>query len=434
MAQKADDGPLVDRRLAEVLGGPADDELGTGESRRRREDLARVAHRHLEAEWTSGGRKRRRELHGSHDDHARGRHPLVDEETRAGVRAIAGLREGHTSRPARCDLPKRRHGGILGVEQREMDAHCAPAAEPRLERELGLRSRLRDAELDHARPAVGEHPVGDVEDGPLDASAGDAADRGPTVPRHRGSERARSRAVDPDDGRDRERLPLPQPGEQAIGDLEHDAIVPRPHDGRVTELFRPEPGAAQETCPPSAPPRLTLVTSPNAADRVAALMRTIPDFPEPGIQFMDLTPVFADGPALATVAAGLAQPFDGSFDVVAGVEARGFALAAAVAARTGHGLLLVRKAGKLPGERLAESYELEYGTATLEVHVDQVPAGSRILVVDDVLATGGTLRAAESLIRRAGWTIAGLAVVLELAALGGREALAPQPIHALLTL
>jgi len=174
------------------------------------------------------------------------------------------------------------------------------------------------------------------------------------------------------------------------------------------------------------------VTEPDAAEYLTTLSRTIVDFPEPGIRFKDLTPVLADAAALAAIADALAEPFAGEYDIVAGVEARGFALAAAVAARSGHGLLLIRKAGKLPGEHLAESYALEYGTATLEVHVGQVPPGSRTLLVDDVLATGGTLIAAQRLIERAGWTVVGVAVALELGALGGREAIAPQPVHAVL--
>lgn len=169
----------------------------------------------------------------------------------------------------------------------------------------------------------------------------------------------------------------------------------------------------------------------DATAHLDALTRVIPDFPEPGILFRDLTPVFADGPALAAVADALVAPFAGSFDVIAGVEARGFALAAAAAARSGHGLLLVRKAGKLPGATLSESYALEYGEATLQVHVDQLPAGTRVLLVDDVLATGGTLGASQRLIERAGWTLAGTAVVLELDGLGGRERLAPRDVVAL---
>ncbi|AYF99314.1 adenine phosphoribosyltransferase [Protaetiibacter intestinalis] len=162
-----------------------------------------------------------------------------------------------------------------------------------------------------------------------------------------------------------------------------------------------------------------------------ALTRVIPDFPEPGILFRDLTPVFADGPALTAVADALVAPFAGGFDVIAGVEARGFALAAAAAARSGHGLLLVRKAGKLPGATLSESYALEYGEATLQVHAGQLPAGTRVLLVDDVLATGGTLGASQRLIERAGWVLAGTAVVLELEGLGGRERLAPREVVAL---
>lgn len=168
----------------------------------------------------------------------------------------------------------------------------------------------------------------------------------------------------------------------------------------------------------------------SAAAAIDALARVIPDFPTPGIRFVDLTPVLADGSALATVAAELVAPFAGRFDVVAGVEARGFAFAAAAAMTAGEGLLLVRKAGKLPGETLAESYALEYGEATLEVHADQLAPGTRVLLVDDVLATGGTLAASVRLVERAGWVVAGVSVVLELPALGGRTALG-RDVHAL---
>ncbi|QEO09922.1 adenine phosphoribosyltransferase [Protaetiibacter larvae] len=173
------------------------------------------------------------------------------------------------------------------------------------------------------------------------------------------------------------------------------------------------------------------MTERSAAEHLDALVRTVPDFPEPGILFRDLTPVFADGPALAAVADALVAPFADGFEVIAGVEARGFALAAAAAARSGHGLLLVRKAGKLPGATLRESYALEYGDATLEVHADQLPAGSRVLLVDDVLATGGTLSASQRLIERAGWVLAGTAVVLELTGLQGRARLAGGEVHVL---
>lgn len=169
-----------------------------------------------------------------------------------------------------------------------------------------------------------------------------------------------------------------------------------------------------------------------AAEAIGTLSRVIPDFPSPGIQFLDLTPVLADADALAAVSRELVDPVRGQIDYVAGVEARGFAFAAAAAAANGLGVILIRKAGKLPGERIAESYALEYGEATLEVHVDQVPAGSRVLLVDDVLATGGTLGAAASLIQRAGWIVGGISVVLEIPFLGGRSALGRE-VHALAT-
>jgi adenine phosphoribosyltransferase len=171
--------------------------------------------------------------------------------------------------------------------------------------------------------------------------------------------------------------------------------------------------------------------SGSAREHLETLTRTIPDFPQPGILFRDITPVLADASALAAVVDALAAPFAGGFDVVAGVEARGFPLAGAIAARSGTGLLLIRKAGKLPGEHLTESYALEYGTADLELHAGQVAAGTRVLIVDDVLATGGTLGAARRLVERAGWVPAGLAVVIELTALAGRDALAPHDVHAL---
>jgi adenine phosphoribosyltransferase len=160
-----------------------------------------------------------------------------------------------------------------------------------------------------------------------------------------------------------------------------------------------------------------------------ALTILVPDFPQPGIVFRDLSPVFADGAAFRQVTDALLEPFAGRVDAVAGVEARGFILAAAAAYALGTGVLLIRKAGKLPRETLAESYALEYGEATLEVHQGELPAGSRVLILDDVLATGGTLRAAKSLVERAGWSVAGIAVVLELEALGGRAGLGD--VHAL---
>ena len=165
-----------------------------------------------------------------------------------------------------------------------------------------------------------------------------------------------------------------------------------------------------------------------ALDRLTAI---VPDFPEPGILFRDLTPVFADGDALRAVAAALVAPYAGGFDVVVGVEARGFVLAAAAAALSGSGLVLIRKAGKLPRPTLHRDYDLEYGTAALELHRDELAAGSRVLLVDDVLATGGTLEAALSLLAEAGLDVVGVAVALELVGLGGRARLGGLPFTVL---
>ena len=169
----------------------------------------------------------------------------------------------------------------------------------------------------------------------------------------------------------------------------------------------------------------------SAADLVGSLTRSIPDFPEAGILFRDLTPVFADGPALHAVTQALVEPYRGQIDAVAGVEARGFLLSATAAYELGIGTLLIRKPGKLPGTVLSRSYDLEYGSATLEVQPADLPAGSRVLLVDDVLATGGTLAAAASLIEEAGWVVVGISVVMELDGLDGRDRLPGRDIHAI---
>lgn len=165
-------------------------------------------------------------------------------------------------------------------------------------------------------------------------------------------------------------------------------------------------------------------STPTASSELQRLLTEIPDFPKPGILFRDVAPVFADGPAFRVIVDELVERFAGQFDAVAGVEARGFVLAAAAAYATGTGLLVVRKAGKLPGEVIAETYDLEYGTATLELEPNHLAPGARVLVLDDILATGGTLRAAATLIERAGYTVAGIGVLFELAELDGRENLA----------
>ncbi|KQS59608.1 adenine phosphoribosyltransferase [Geodermatophilus sp. Leaf369] len=182
---------------------------------------------------------------------------------------------------------------------------------------------------------------------------------------------------------------------------------------------------------------------------IASIAVDVPDFPEPGVVFRDLTPVFADARAFRRVvdalaagpvdedprAAALRTGGDGDpgFDVVVGVEARGFLLAAAVALDAGTGVVPVRKAGKLPRERVSADYALEYGTATLELHTDSIVAGQRVLLVDDVLATGGTLEAAIGLVEQLGGVVTAVSVVVELPALGGRERLRPHTVHALWT-
>jgi adenine phosphoribosyltransferase len=169
------------------------------------------------------------------------------------------------------------------------------------------------------------------------------------------------------------------------------------------------------------------------AARVAAKVREVPNFPQPGIQFKDLTPLLADGQLLADVAEAIAaQHRDAGFDVVAGVEARGFLVAATVAIAAGTGVVPVRKAGKLPWTTITAAYQLEYGEATIEVHSDAFVEHRRVLLVDDVLATGGTLAAAADLVRRAGGRLAGASVVLELAALRGRDRLGDLDVHTIL--
>jgi len=181
---------------------------------------------------------------------------------------------------------------------------------------------------------------------------------------------------------------------------------------------------------------------------IAGLAVDVPDFPSPGVVFRDLTPVFADPVAFRRMVQGLASPAlsdpraaavagtraeDPGYDLVAGVEARGFLLAAAVALEVGVGVVPIRKAGKLPRESVAADYDLEYGTGTLELHRDAIAPGQRILIVDDVLATGGTLGAAIALVEQLGGLVTAVSVVIELAALGGRERIAPHAVQALWT-
>jgi adenine phosphoribosyltransferase len=172
----------------------------------------------------------------------------------------------------------------------------------------------------------------------------------------------------------------------------------------------------------------------DVARRVADLAVDVQDFPQPGIVFKDLTPLFASGPDFAAAIDTIVAHYGpDSFDVVAGIEARGFMIAAAVAYASGVGVVPVRKVGKLPRATLQETYALEYGEATLELHTDAFTPGQRVLVVDDVLATGGTAEATLSLVERAGGVVTGFTVLLELAFLEGRKRLKPGSVHALLT-
>jgi len=165
---------------------------------------------------------------------------------------------------------------------------------------------------------------------------------------------------------------------------------------------------------------------------ITSLVRDVPDYPQPGVVFKDITPLLADGPAFAAVIEGLASLY-GPVDKVAGIEARGFILAAPVACRLGAGFVPIRKQGKLPGATFAQEYELEYGTATIEVLTDAFEPSERVLVIDDVLATGGTARATADLVQRAGAEVVGLAVLLELSFLNGRAKLPGLPVTSLLT-
>jgi adenine phosphoribosyltransferase len=174
------------------------------------------------------------------------------------------------------------------------------------------------------------------------------------------------------------------------------------------------------------------------AELISARVRDIADYPQPGIVFKDITPLLADGSAFAAVVAALAAGHGeggeggrGKVTKVAGIEARGFIFAAPVALSLGAGFVPVRKQGKLPAATYAETYQLEYGTATIEVHTDAFEPGDRVLIVDDVLATGGTAAATASLVRRAGAEVAAITVVLELGFLDGRSRLSGLDVRSL---
>ncbi|HYB89718.1 MAG TPA: adenine phosphoribosyltransferase [Candidatus Binataceae bacterium] len=162
-----------------------------------------------------------------------------------------------------------------------------------------------------------------------------------------------------------------------------------------------------------------------ADNELKKLVRDIPDFPNPGIVFRDITPLIGDARGFAAVIDSLAVPYLGQVDAVLGIESRGFIVGAPVAYRLGVGFTIARKPGKLPSRTVDESYELEYGSATLEMHQDGIEGGARVLIVDDLLATGGTAQAAVRLVQRLGGNVIGCAFIVELTSLKGRERLSP---------
>jgi adenine phosphoribosyltransferase len=168
------------------------------------------------------------------------------------------------------------------------------------------------------------------------------------------------------------------------------------------------------------------------AARIRQTLRDVPDFPKPGILFKDITPVLADGQLFADLVHALAEPWrDAAITVVAGIESRGFILAAPVAVALGVGFIPLRKPGKLPYRTEGLDYGLEYGTDRLEMHVDACPANTRVLLLDDVLATGGTAEAACALIEQAGGEVVGCAFMLTIEALRGRERLQGRRVESL---
>ncbi|MFJ4921701.1 adenine phosphoribosyltransferase [Streptomyces sp. NPDC088725] len=180
------------------------------------------------------------------------------------------------------------------------------------------------------------------------------------------------------------------------------------------------------------------MTDDSTRELLVSRIRDVPDYPKPGVMFKDITPLLADPKAFSALTdalAGLCARY-GATKVV-GLEARGFILAAPVAVRAGLGFIPVRKAGKLPGATLSQTYELEYGSAEIEVHAEDLTEGDRVIVIDDVLATGGTAAASLELVRRAGAEVVGVAVLMELGFLKGRDRLEPAlrgvPLEALIT-
>lgn len=172
---------------------------------------------------------------------------------------------------------------------------------------------------------------------------------------------------------------------------------------------------------------------PPLAERVLSRLREVPDFPKPGVRFKDFSPLLADAAVFGALVDDVAARYAGRVDVVAGIEARGFILGAATAYRMGLGFVQVRKVGKLPPETYAVDYDLEYGTATLEVSTEAFGPGQRVLVMDDVLATGGTAAATCELVERAGGVVTAIECVLELSFFHGRDRIPGREVSAVVT-
>jgi adenine phosphoribosyltransferase len=171
-----------------------------------------------------------------------------------------------------------------------------------------------------------------------------------------------------------------------------------------------------------------------SADDLRKLIREVPDFPKPGILFYDITTLLKDPTAFKEVIDRMVDQVRGTqIDIVVGMESRGFIFSAPIAYQLGAGFVPVRKLGKLPADTIEVEYALEYGTATLEIHRDAIQPGQRVLIVDDLLATGGTVMGTIELVQRLGGEVAGLSFMVELSALKGREHLGQFAIHALLT-
>lgn len=175
-------------------------------------------------------------------------------------------------------------------------------------------------------------------------------------------------------------------------------------------------------------------TSTPGALELCSLIRDVPNFPKPGIVFKDITPLLACPAGLSLAVEFLTQPFrDKHIDVVIGAESRGFIFGTAVARNLSAGFVPIRKPGKLPWQKLSMTYDLEYGKDTLEIHADAIKADQRVLLLDDLLATGGTMRACCDLVEKLGGNIVGVAVLIELLSLGGRQKLESWPVHCVLS-